>query len=56
MKDVKNLNADVEALVTLERAKYLDALRSQVGVEQTIVEEDSPEDLGLVVYPVFRAQ
>lgn len=56
MKDVKKLNADVEALVTLERAKYLDALRSQVSVEETVFEEDSPEDLGLVVYPAFRAQ
>lgn len=56
MRDVKKLNADVEALVTLERAKYLDALRSQVSVEETVIEEDSPEDLGLVVYPVIRAQ
>ena len=56
IRDVKKLNADVEALVTLERAKYLDALRSQVSVEETVIEEDSPEDLGLVVYPVIRAQ
>ena len=56
MKDVKRLNADVEALITLERAKYLDALRSQVSAEGTAVEEDSPEDLGLVVYPAVRTQ
>ena len=56
MKDVKRLNADVEALITLERAKYLDALRSQVSAEGTVVEEDSPEDLGLVVYPAVRTQ
>ena len=54
MKDVKELNADVEALITLERAKYLDALRSQVSVEETVVQDDSPEDLGLVVYPAVR--
>jgi hypothetical protein len=56
MKDVKKLNADVEALITLERAKYLDALRSQFSEEGTVVEEDSPEDLGLVVYPAVRTQ
>ena len=56
IKDVKKLNADVEALVTLERAKYLEALRSKVSVEETVVEEVSPEDLGIVVYPTFKAQ
>ena len=56
IKDVKKLNADVEALVTLERAKYYEALRSKVSVEETVVEEVSPEDLGIVVYPTFKAQ
>jgi hypothetical protein len=55
--NVAKLNADVEALITLERDKYLELLRRQIELEESRlpVEEELEEevDTSVVVYPLF---
>lgn len=58
--NVSKLNADVEALITLERDKYLDLLRRQVEIEESRlpVEEELEEEIddSIVVYPYVSAR
>ncbi len=58
--NVSKLNADVEALITLERDKYLDLLRRQVELEESRlpVEEELEEEIddSIVVYPYVSAR
>ena len=57
--NVKALNADVQSLITLERAKYLDVLRRQVALEESreLGEEPDEEDIPSVVsYPPISTQ
>jgi len=58
--NVSKLNADVEALITLEREKYLDLLRRQVELEESRqpVEEELEEEIDntIVVYPFVSAR
>ena len=58
--NVSKLNADVEALITLERDKYLDLLRRQVELEESRqpVEEELEEEIDntIVVYPFVSAR
>ena len=58
--NVSKLNADVEALITLERDKYLDLLRRQVELEESRqpVEEELEEEIdnSIVVYPFVSAR
>ena len=42
--NVKALNADVQSLITLERAKYLDVLQRQVALEEARDRDDEPEE------------
>jgi hypothetical protein len=42
--NVKALNADVQSLITLERAKYLDVLKRQVALEEARDRDDEPEE------------
>jgi hypothetical protein len=42
--NVKQLNADVEALITLEREKYLEVLQRQVALEEARQTESVPEE------------
>ncbi|MDA9091307.1 hypothetical protein N9J84_04290, partial [Porticoccaceae bacterium] len=54
MSNVAKLNADVEALITLERADYLELLQRQVDLQALQVAEQQPEekvDPSIVVYP-----
>jgi hypothetical protein len=55
--NVAKLNADVEALITLERDKYLDLLRRQIEMEESRlpVEEELEEevDTSVVVYSLL---
>ena len=59
VSNVSKLNADVEAIITLERHKYLDLLRRQVELEESRqpVEEELEEELdySIVVYPFVSA-
>ena len=43
VNNVKALNADVQSLITLERAKYIDVLKRQVALEETRSREEEPE-------------
>lgn len=58
--NVSKLNADVEALITLERDKYIDLLRRQVEIEESRlpVEEELEEEIddSIVVYPYVSAR
>ncbi len=57
--NIKALNADVQSLITLERAKYLDVLRRQVALEESreLGEEPDEEDVPSVVsYPPIPTQ
>ena len=57
--NVKALNADVQSLITLERAKYLDVLRRQVALEESreLGEEPDEQDIPSVVsYPPMPNQ
>lgn len=58
--NVSKLNADVEALITLERDKYLDLLRRQVELEESRlpVEEELEEEIddSILVYPYVSAR
>ena len=57
--NIKALNADVQSLITLERAKYLDVLRRQVALEESreLGEEPDEEDIPSVVsYPPMPTQ
>ncbi len=58
--NVSKLNADVEALITLERDKYIDLLRRQVEIEESRlpVEEELEEEVddSIVVYPYVSAR
>ena len=60
VNNVSKLNADVEALITLERDKYLDLLRRQVELEESRqpVEEELEEEIdnSIVVYPFVSAR
>ena len=60
VSNVSKLNADVEALITLERDKYLDLLRRQVELEESRqpVEEELEEEIdnSIVVYPFVSAR
>ena len=60
VNNVSKLNADVEALITLERDKYLDLLRRQVELEESRlpVEEELEEEIddSIVVYPYVSAR
>ena len=53
--NVQKLNADVEALITLEREKYLDVLERQVAVDEARQAEGQPPveppKPSIVVYP-----
>lgn len=55
--NVAKLNADVEALITLERDKYLELLRRQIELEESSlpVEEELEQevDTSVVVFPLF---
>ena len=42
--NVKALNADVQSLITLERAKYLDVLQRQVALDEARDRDDEPEE------------
>ena len=57
--NIKALNADVQSLITLERAKYLDVLRRQVALEESreLGEEPDEENIPSVVsYPPMPTQ
>ena len=57
--NIKALNADVQSLITLERAKYLDVLRRQVALEESreLGEEPDEQDIPSVVsYPPMPSQ
>ena len=57
--NIKALNADVQSLITLERAKYLDVLRRQVALEESreLGEEPDEQDIPSVVsYPPMPNQ
>lgn len=60
VNNVSKLNKDVEALITLERDKYLDLLRRQVELEESRqpVEEELEEEIdnSFVVYPFVSAR
>ncbi len=60
VNNVSKLNKDVEALITLEREKYLDLLRRQVELEESRqpVEEELEEeiDTSVIVYPFVSAR
>jgi uncharacterized phage infection (PIP) family protein YhgE len=55
VSNVKKLNADVEALIALEREKYLDVLQRQVAAEEARQAEGKPAEPepapSVVVYP-----
>lgn len=54
MNNVAKLNADVEALITLEREDYLELLQRQVDLQALQVAGQQPEekiDPSIVVYP-----
>ena len=55
VSNVKKLNADVEALIALERENYLDVLQRQVAVEEARQAEGKPVEPepapSVVVYP-----
>lgn len=42
--NVQALNADVQSLITLERAKYLDVLRRKVALEEARDRDEEPEE------------
>ena len=57
--NVKALNADVQSLITLERAKYLDVLKRQVALEEARDRDDEPEEEevpSVVTFPNVPAQ
>ena len=57
--NVKALNADVQSLITLERAKYLDVLKRQVALEEARDRDDEPEEEEVppvVTFPNVPAQ
>jgi len=57
--NVKALNADVQSLITLERAKYLDVLKRQVALEEARDRDDEPaeeEVPSVVTFPNVPAQ
>ena len=57
--NVKALNADVQSLITLERAKYLDVLQRQVALEEARDRDDEPEEEvvpSVVTFPNVPAQ
>ena len=60
VSNVQKLNADVEALITLEREKYLDVLSRQVALEEARQAEGKPEEPepapSVVVYPLISVQ
>ena len=59
VSNVQKLNADVEALITLEREKYLDVLSRQVALEEARQSEGKPEPEpapSIVVYPLISVQ
>lgn len=54
MANVAKLNADVGALITLEREKYLEALQRQTELQKMALATEQPEeeiDSSIVVYP-----
>lgn len=54
MANVASLNADVEALIALEREKYLEALQRQTELQKMALATEQPEeefDSSIVVYP-----
>jgi phosphoserine phosphatase len=54
MNNIAKLNADVEALITLEREDYLELLQRQVDLQALQVAGQQPEekiDPSIVVYP-----
>ena len=55
VSNVKKLNADVEALIALEKENYLDVLQRQVAVEEARQAEGMPVEPepapSIVVYP-----
>lgn len=57
IRQVANLNADVEALVTLERANYLEVLQRQVALQELggAVEQPEEEVSSVVEYPLLRS-
>ena len=57
--NVKALNADVQSLITLERAKYLDVLKRQVALEEARDRDDEPEEEvvpSVVTFPIVPMQ
>jgi prefoldin subunit 5 len=57
--NVKALNADVQSLITLERAKYLDVLQRQVALEEARDRDDEPDEEevpSLVSFPIVPAK
>ena len=57
IKSVANLNADVEALVTLERDNYLEVLQRQVALQELQQQAEQPEEVSsIVVYPKVQAK
>jgi len=57
--NVKALNADVQSLITLERAKYLDVLQRQVALEEARDRDDEPEEEevpSVVSFPIVPAK
>ncbi|UVW35143.1 hypothetical protein NYF23_00715 [SAR92 clade bacterium H455] len=55
---VKQLNADVEALITLERENYLEVLQRQVDLEEARQKEATPEEPkpSVVTYSIRESQ
>jgi hypothetical protein len=57
VSNVQKLNADVEALITLERENYLEVLSRQVALEEARQAEDAPPAQepppSIVVYPII---
>jgi hypothetical protein len=54
VNNVQKLNADVEALITLERERYLEVLNRQVALEEARQVNDEPQSEpapSIVVYP-----
>jgi hypothetical protein len=57
--NVKALNADVQSLITLERAKYLDVLQRQVALEEARDRDDEPDEEevpSVVSFPIVPAK
>jgi prefoldin subunit 5 len=57
--NVKALNADVQSLITLETAKYLDVLQRQVALEEARDRDDEPDEEevpSVVSFPIVPAK